>query len=93
MFVLIGAGPHTVWLEKTVQRDDQGHILTGRHVVRGETGMPEWSEEREPYMLETSLPGVFATGDVRHRSPRGVAAAVADGAIAIRSVREYLGTE
>lgn len=93
MFVLIGAGPHTSWLEKAVQRDDQGHILTGRHVVRGEAAAPEWSEEREPYMLETSLPGVFATGDVRHRSPRGVAAAVADGAIAIRSVREYLGAE
>jgi thioredoxin reductase (NADPH) len=93
MFVLIGAGPNTAWLEKTVQRDLQGHILTGRHVVRGDAGMPVWSEVREPYMLETSLPGVFATGDVRHRSPRGVAAAVADGAIAIRSVLEYLGSE
>ena len=93
MFVLIGAGPHTAWLPKTIQRDSQGHIFTGRHVVRGEAGTAAWSEEREPYMLETSLPGVFATGDVRHRSPRGVAAAVADGAIAIRSVREYLGTD
>jgi thioredoxin reductase (NADPH) len=91
MFVLIGAGPHTAWLEKIVQRDSQGHIFTGRHVVRGDAGTPAWPEEREPYMLETSLPGVFATGDVRHHSPRGVAAAVADGAIAIRSVREYLG--
>ena len=51
------------------------------------------TEPREPYMLETSRPGVFAAGDVRHRSPRGVAAAVADGAIAARSVREYFGTE
>ena len=93
MFVLIGAGPHTAWLEKTVQRDSQGHIFTGRHVVAGEAGVPAWPEKREPYMLETSLPGVFATGDVRHRSPRGVAAAVADGAIAIRSVLEYLGSE
>jgi len=93
MFVLIGAGPHTAWLDKTLQRDDQGHILTGRHVVRGDAGTPMWSEVREPYMLETSLPGVFATGDVRHRSPRGVAAAVADGAIAVRSVREYFGGE
>ena len=93
MFVLIGAGPHTDWLEKVVQRDAQGHILTGRHVERGEQRTPAWEEEREPYMLETSLPGVFATGDVRHRSPRGVAAAVADGAIAIRSVLEYLDRE
>jgi thioredoxin reductase (NADPH) len=92
LFVLIGAGPHTAWLEKTLQRDGQGHILTGRHVVR-DAGTPEWPEIREPYMLETSLPGVFATGDVRHRSPRGVAAAVADGAIAIRSVLDYLRGE
>ena len=91
MFVFIGAGPHTSWLEKTLQRDEQGHILTGRHVVRGVAGVPAWPEAREPHTLETSLPGVFATGDVRYRSPRGVAAAVADGAIAIRSVREYLG--
>jgi len=55
--------------------------------------LPEWLEDRSPYALETSLPGVFAAGDVRHRSPRGVTAAVADGAIAIRSVREYLGGE
>ena len=91
LFVFVGAGPHTSWLEKVVQRDAQGHILTGRHVVRGAGGLPRWDEDREPYVLETSLPGVFAAGDVCHNSPRGVAAAVADGAIAIRSVREYLG--
>jgi len=91
VFVLIGAGPHTAWLEKTVQRDGHGHILTGRHVVRGGAGMPRWPEAREPFTLETSLPGVFAAGDVRHRSPRGVAAAVADGALAIRSIFECLG--
>src|SRR2546426_674069 len=90
LFVFVGAGPHTSWLEKVAQRDAQGHMLTGRHVVRGAGGLPRWDEDREPYVLETSLPGVFAAGDVRHNSPRGVAAAVADRAIAIRSVREYL---
>ena len=90
-FVLIGAGPHTAWLEKTVQRDERGYILTGRTVVRDFVGVPAWPEDRAPLPLETSVPGVFAAGDVRQRSPRGVAAAVADGAIAIRSVREYLG--
>ena len=90
LFVFIGAGPHTSWLEKVVQRDEQGHILTGRHVIRGVAGVPRWDEYREPHVLETSLPGVFAAGDVWHNAPRGVAAAVADGAIAIRSVREYL---
>jgi thioredoxin reductase (NADPH) len=90
LFVLIGAGPHTDWLDKTVQRDAQGHILTGRHVRREVASGPEWTEERAPHPLETSLPGVFAAGDVRHRSPRGVAAAVADGANAARQIYEYL---
>jgi thioredoxin reductase (NADPH) len=93
MFVLIGAGPHTSWLAKLVQRDPDGYILTGRHVVLAGDGHPAWPFDREPHPLETSLPGLFAAGDVRHRSPRGVAAAVADGAIAIRSVREYLSGE
>jgi len=93
LFVLIGAGPHTEWLDEALQRDDDGYLLTGRHVVRGLGGAPEWLETREPHVLETSLPGVFAAGDVRHRSPRGVAAAVADGAIAVRSVRDFLAAE
>jgi thioredoxin reductase (NADPH) len=91
VFVMIGAGPHTGWLEKIVQRDERDHILTGRHVSRDPEAAPEWPEAREPYTLETSLPGVFAAGDVRHRSPRGVAAAVADGALAVRSLWEYFG--
>jgi thioredoxin reductase (NADPH) len=90
VFVLIGAGPHTRWLGRTLLRDEQGHILTGDRVVHGVSGHPAWPEERAPYPLETSLPGVFAAGDVRHGSPRGVAAAVADGATAARSVYEYL---
>ncbi len=93
LFVMIGAGPHTAWLEKAIQRDQRDFILTGSNVVRGEAGAPVWPEERAPLALETSMPGVFATGDVRHRSARGVSAAVADGALAIRSVREYLGQE
>jgi thioredoxin reductase (NADPH) len=90
LFVLIGAGPHTAWLEDIVQRDEQGFIRTGRYVVRGISGSPEWLEYRAPHTLETSVPGVFAVGDVRHRSLRGVTAAVADGAVAISSVREYM---
>ena len=86
--MLIGAGTHTSWLEKVLQRDQRGHILTGGSVVRGGAG---WPEDRVPHTLETSLRGVFAAGDVRYRSPQGVSAAVADGAAAIRSVLEYLG--
>jgi len=92
VFVLIGAGPKTDWLDKVVQRDDRGHILTGRHVDREATGDSAWPEDREPLPLETSMPGVFASGDVRYRSPRGVAAAVADGATAVRSIWDYLDT-
>jgi thioredoxin reductase (NADPH) len=93
LFVLIGAGPHTDWLEKVLQRDARGHILTGRHVDRREAATPEWREDRAPFTLETSMPGVFAAGDVRYNSPRGVAAAVADGATAARAICEYLGGE
>jgi thioredoxin reductase (NADPH) len=93
LFVLIGAGPHTSWLAKTVQRDETGYLLTGSAVLRTAAGVPAWPLDRNPHALETSVPGVFAAGDVRYRSPKGVAAAVADGAIAIRSVREYLGGE
>jgi thioredoxin reductase (NADPH) len=93
LFVLIGAGPHTAWLQDILQRDEQGYIRTGRHVVRGIGGCPEWLEDRMPHTLETSMPGVFAVGDVRHRSLRGVTAAVADGAVAISSVREYLAAD
>ena len=59
-------------------------------MVRGIGGDPEWLKYRAPYQLETSMPGVFVVGDIRHRSPRGVTAVVADGAVAISSVREYL---
>ena len=93
LFVLIGAGPHTAWLAKTVQRDPHGYILTGRNVVRDASGESSWRLARAPSVLETSLPGVFAAGDVRHRATRGVTAAVADGAIAVRSVWEYLNQE
>jgi thioredoxin reductase (NADPH) len=93
LFVLIGAGPHTAWLANRVQRDPQGYILTGPNVIRDDTGERSWRLARAPYTLETSLPGVFAAGDVRHRATRGVAAAVADGAIAVRSVWEYLNKE
>jgi thioredoxin reductase (NADPH) len=93
LFVLIGAGPHTTWLPKTVQRDPQGYVLTGPNVTRDASGEPSWRLARAPYSLETSLPGVFAAGDVRHRATRNVAAAVADGAIAVRSVWEYLSAE
>ena len=93
LFVMIGAGPHTAWLPTPVQRDPQGYILTGPNVVRAAPGESAWPLARAPFPLETNLPGVFAAGDVRYRSTRRVSAAVADGAIAVRSVWDYLNPD
>jgi thioredoxin reductase (NADPH) len=85
LFVLIGARPHTEWLPETIERDPRGFLLTGADVERA-----TWPLERAPLMLETSVPGVFAAGDVRHRSVKRVASAVGQGAAAIQQVHEYL---
>ena len=93
LFVMIGAEPRTQWLEDTVERDDRGYILTGRDLYR--TGQPPacWPLQRPPLLLETSTPGVFAAGDVRHNSIKRVASAVGEGAIAIQLLHEYLREE
>jgi thioredoxin reductase (NADPH) len=85
MFVLIGAEPRTEWLREMLQRDAAGYVTTGRDVSRD-----RWPLERPPMLLEASLPGVFAVGDVRHGSVKRVAAAVGEGSVAIGSVHEYL---
>jgi thioredoxin reductase (NADPH) len=81
LYVMIGARPQTGWLEGAVQRDRQGHILTGRDVDPA-----SWPLERPPMLMETSTPGVFAAGDVRHGSIRRVASAVGGGSIAVQLV-------
>jgi thioredoxin reductase (NADPH) len=88
LFVFIGAAPHTDWLSGVVQRDERGFILTGRDVkgrVRAASGA-----ERDRYLLETSIAGVFAVGDVRARSMKRVASAVGEGSIAVQFVHQYL---
>jgi thioredoxin reductase (NADPH) len=90
LFILIGAEPHTDWLAATVERDDRGFLLTGRELLRDGRPPPDWPLDRPPLLLETSLPGVFAAGDVRHGSVKRVASAVGEGAIAIQLVHEYL---
>ena len=89
LFVLIGAQPHTEWLPETIQRDQHGFILTGTDVVPP-TIAAAGGEPREPLPMETTLPGVFAAGDVRHGSVKRIASAVGDGGVSIRSVHEYL---
>jgi thioredoxin reductase (NADPH) len=90
LFILIGAEPHTDWLAATLQRDDRGFLLTGRDLLRDGRAPSDWPLERPPLLLETSVPGVFAAGDVRHGSVKRVASAVGEGAIAIQLVHEHL---
>jgi thioredoxin reductase (NADPH) len=90
LFILIGAEPHTDWLAATIKRDDRGFLLTGRHLLRDGRPPQGWPLGRSPLLLETSLPGVFTAGDVRHGSVKRVAAAVGEGATAIQLVHEYL---
>jgi thioredoxin reductase (NADPH) len=87
LFVLIGAEPRTDWLASALELDDHGFILTDRDVPR-----QAWLESRAPLPYETSMPGVFAVGDVRHGSMKRVAAAAGEGAVAIGSVHQFLAS-
>jgi len=90
LFVFIGAAPRTDWLGSEVARDARGFVLTGPELA----GAPEvaWPLERSPFALETSIPGVFAAGDVRLDSMKRVASAVGEGAMAVYLVHRYLAT-
>ncbi|HEX5090535.1 MAG TPA: FAD-dependent oxidoreductase [Nocardioides sp.] len=90
LFVFIGAAPHTDWLGAEVARDEKGFLLTGSDLVTADH--VRWPLERLPYVLETSVPGVFAAGDVRLDSMKRVASAVGEGAMAVHLVHRYLAT-
>lgn len=90
LFILIGAVPHTDWLQRTVELDKHGFILTGSDLVYNGERPEGWRLEREPYMLETSVPGVFAAGDVRAHSVKRVASAVGEGAMVVQFIHRYL---
>jgi thioredoxin reductase (NADPH) len=93
LFALIGAEPHTKWLPASIGLDDSGFIITGANLSPQTRQQQPWKDVgRDPYLLETSLPGVFAAGDVRSGSVKRVASAVGDGSIAVRFVSEYLGS-
>jgi thioredoxin reductase (NADPH) len=92
LFVMIGGEPRTGWLAG-LARDDRGYVLTGHDLLRDGHAPAGWPLERPPLLLETSIPGVFAAGDVRHRSVKRVASAVGEGAIAVQLVHEYLGLQ
>jgi thioredoxin reductase (NADPH) len=90
LFVLIGAEPHTQWLPGAVRRDPSGFVLTGADLLQDGRVPEPWPLRREPMLLESSLPGVFAAGDVRHGSVKRVASAVGEGSIAIHLIHRYL---
>ena len=93
LFIFIGALPHTDWLENLVKLDDHGFILTGPDLSRGEgNGHAGWTLNRDPFWLESSQPGVFVAGDVRHGSVKRVAAGVGEGATAVQFIHQYLGS-
>jgi len=92
LFIFIGAEPYTEWVAETIQRDQYGFILTGPDLM-GDGKRPKgWKLDRDPYWLETNVPGVFVAGDVRQNSIKRVASAVGEGAMAVAFVHKYLGS-
>ncbi len=89
LFIFIGAKPYTDWLDE-VLKNERGYIKTGQDLVRTEGFGKQWKLDREPYLLETSIPGIFAAGDVRSGAMNRVASAVGEGSMAIKFVHEYL---
>jgi thioredoxin reductase (NADPH) len=90
LFIFIGAEPKTDWLHGTIERDAKGFILTGSDLMKDGKPPKTWSADRDPYLLETSIPGVFAAGDVRCGSAKRVASGVGEGSVAIQFVHQYL---
>jgi thioredoxin reductase (NADPH) len=92
LFVFIGAQPRTQWLEGVVERDERGFIPTGPALLHDGQRPKGWPLDRDPYLLETSVPGVFAAGDVRQGSVKRVASGVGEGSIAISFIHQYLSS-
>jgi thioredoxin reductase (NADPH) len=88
MFVFIGAQPYTDWVGDAVGRDERGFVLAGPDAAAAPGR--RWPLERDPFLLETTLPGVFVAGDVRHRSIKRVASAVGEGSMSVQFIHQYL---
>jgi len=92
LFVFIGQTPRTDWLEASVLREKAGFVLSGREVLDQGRPPPGWDADREPFLLEASVPGIFVAGDVRYRSVKRIASAVGEGSMAVQFVHQYLAT-
>ena len=92
MFIFIGAVPHSEMVAEVVECNRAGFILTGSDLLRNGKHPRGWTLPRDPYLLECSVPGIFAAGDVRQGAVRRVASAVGEGAIAVSLVHQYLKT-
>ena len=90
MFIFIGALPRTDWLASVVERDERGFILTGPDLIRDGQRPKGWTLDRDPFLLETNVPGIFAVGDVRHGSVKRVASGVGEGSVAVQFIHQYL---
>ena len=90
MFIFIGALPQTDWLAGVVERDERGFILTGPDLIRAGQRPKGWTLDRDPFLLETNVPGLFAVGDVRHGSVKRVASGVGEGSVAVQFIHQYL---
>jgi thioredoxin reductase (NADPH) len=90
LFIFIGAEPHTQWLEGTLVRDEKGFLITGANLLKEGKKPANWKLQREPYLLETNIPGVFAVGDARDGAVRRVANSVGEGSIVLYFIRQHL---
>ncbi|HET8586598.1 MAG TPA: FAD-dependent oxidoreductase, partial [Candidatus Limnocylindria bacterium] len=92
LFVTIGQRPRTEWLDGVIERDAAGFVITGGALSAGGRSPAGWGLDREPLLLESSVPGVFAAGDVRYRSIKRIASAVGEGAMAVALIHQYLAS-
>src|ERR1700689_4152724 len=90
MFIFIGALPRTDWLGDLVNRDERGFLLTGPDLMQDRQRPSGWTLDRDPFLLETNVPGIFAVGDVRHGSVKRVASGVGEGSVAVQFIHQYL---
>jgi len=90
MFIFIGALPRTDWLGDLVRRDERGFLLTGPDLMQDRQRPSGWTLDRDPFLLETNVPGIFAVGDVRHGSVKRVASGVGEGSVGVQFIHQYL---